>query len=441
MRILQVNSFAAKVGGAEVYCHGLIDELRARGHTVGFFAGDPERSARDAETCIVERPEFDAGKLIHDAALEDAWAEFAAEFRPDLVHLHNVHHLPVGFLAAAARAGAPVLMTAHDFGYLCPNSWMVWGDGTVCAGGPGRKCFEHDCGSNYPFDGRIVTAWKLRYEVLKATVRAFACPSAFLAERLTEHGFPNAVNISLWTEGGDGRPRSVDDLPPREAARVLFLGRLVREKGVETLVRAWPHVLRDHPHATLSIVGGGPEFEPLKALAQELGLDADAIFLGKVPHEAVGEHLERATCQVLPSWWCENSPVTTYESYLVGLPMIASDIAGLPQMVRPGETGLLARPRDERDFARTIGALLADPALQRTLQQGCLDSVARFTKERHMEQLSALYDEVLAQGPTNRPDAHADLLAATDAFVRRFDEVERWALGMQKHIQWLERGR
>ncbi|QDU66849.1 glycosyltransferase [Engelhardtia mirabilis] len=438
MRIVQVNSFAGKVGGAEIYCHGLIDELRARGHDVAFFAGDPERSERSDRTCIVQRPEFDAARLVHDPELEGTFTEFAGGFRPDLIHLHNVHHFPVGFLGAAARLGVPVMMTAHDFGYLCPNSWMTWGDGTVCSGGPGRKCFEHGCEANYPFDGRIVTAWKLRYEALKRNLRAFACPSQFLAEQLAAHGFPRAIGVPLWTDGGDDSARSAADLPPRDSNRVLFLGRLVREKGVETLVRAWPLVLAARPDAVLSVVGGGPELEPLKTLASELGLDADGIFLGRVPHEQVGEHLGRATCQVLPSWWCENSPVTTYESYLSGLPMIASDIAGLPEMVRPGETGLLARPRDERDLAAKILELLGDGALQRRIQQGCLDSVARFTKERHMASLLELYDQVLADGPVTCPDGLDDLLAPADAFLRRFDEVERWALEMQKHIQWLE---
>ena len=437
MRILQVNAFAGKVGGAEIYCHGVIDELRARGHEVAFFAGDPERSERTDRTCIVQRPEFDPAKLVHDPELEGAWREFAAEFRPDLVHLHNTHHLSVAFVAEAARVGAPVIQTAHDFGYLCPNSWCTWPDGTVCEGGPGQKCFEHGCEANYPFDGRVVMSFKLRYEVTKASVRAFPCPSQFLADKLTAHGFANAFGLPLWVEGAEHAPKSRAELPERDPARVLFLGRLVPEKGVEYLVRAWPRVLERFPNAELSIVGGGPDEDRLHGIAREVGLEPETVFTGKVPHEQVAEHLQRATCTVLPSVWCENSPVTTYESYLAGLPMVASDIAGLPAMVRPGETGLLARPRDAEDLATKLCELLGNPDLQATLQQGCLDSVARYTKERHFERLLAAYDQVLAAGP-REPDVDDDLLAASDAFLTRFAEVERWALDMQKHIQWLE---
>ncbi|MHC4895239.1 MAG: hypothetical protein ACYTFV_18255, partial [Planctomycetota bacterium] len=152
MRILHVNAFAGEVGGAEVYLHAVMDELRSRGHEIAFFAGATFR-------------------------------EFAAEFKPDLVHLHNMHHFPVGMLVEAANAGAPVLQSAHDIGYLCPNSWCVWPDGTVCEGGAGAKCFEHGCEANYPYDARIVLSNKLRYEVIKRTARGLHCWSQFMADK------------------------------------------------------------------------------------------------------------------------------------------------------------------------------------------------------------------------------------------------------------------
>ncbi len=437
MRILHVNSLAGAAGGTEWYCQSLIEAQRERGHTAAFLGGDAQTAEHTELRRVVHRPDFTAANLVHDDELESAFRAFAAQFRPDLIHLHNTHQLSVGLYPQVARVGVAVVQTVHDFGYLCPNSWCVWPDGTVCAGGPGRKCFEHGCEKNYPYDARIVLAWKLRYEAMQRCVQAFPCPSQFLADKLAGHGFPRAVGLPLWVEDAHNTPTSVDALPPRDAARVLFLGRLVPEKGVEVLVRAWPKVLAKVPDAVLSIVGGGPEAEPLARLARDVGLDPAAIFVGKVPHHEVAAHLERATLQVLPSVWCENSPVTTYESYRRGLPMVASDIAGLPAMVRPGETGLLARPRDASDLAEKIVTLLLDRALQRRLSQGNLDSARRFTKEVHLKKLFALYDVALADGhPTG--DADTDLLAATDAFFRRFDEVEDWALGMQKHIQWLE---
>ena len=103
MRVLEVNPFADPVGGAELYLHQLVDELRARGHAVGLFAGSPRRSESSAEACIVERPDFDAAKLVRDDALQSALREFAARFRPELVHVHNLYNFPVEMIAELGR--------------------------------------------------------------------------------------------------------------------------------------------------------------------------------------------------------------------------------------------------------------------------------------------------------------------------------------------------
>ena len=441
MRILEVNTFAAPIGGAEIYMHTLVDELRRRGHTVGVFAGSPDEDVDEPQRRIVKRPDWSGRDLVDDAPLIAAFERFAAAFRPDLVHCHNLHSFPVAFLSAAKRLGVPLVLTAHDFGLLCPNSWCVRGDGTVCEGGAGAKCFSgHGCEKNYPYDGRVVLSVKLRAELAKRVFDRVTAPSEYLAQRLAAHGFAGAIGLPLWvdTSKAESLPKGV----ARESDLVLFVGRLVREKGVEFLVRAWPAVRAARPSARLLVIGGGPELEPLRALANELGLDAAAVLPGKVPHAEVAGLMARATCQVLPSIWCENSPLTTYESYLAGLPMIASDIAGLPAMVREGETGLLARPRDPQHLASRILELLGDAALQKKLSYGCRASVARFSRDIHMQRLVALFEDAVAQGPRNDgvnaalPDD--DLLAAADAFYKKFGDVERWALDMKGHIDYLE---
>lgn len=438
MRILEVNTFAAPVGGAEIYMHTLVDELASRGHEVGLFAGSPDEDVDEPTRRIVQRPDWAGRTLVHDPALIDAFERFAAAFRPDVIHCHNLHSFPVSFLAAAHRTGAPLMLTAHDFGLLCPNSWCVRGDGTVCEGGAGKKCFDgHGCETNYPYDGRVVLSVKLRAELAKRVFQRVTAPSRFLANKMAEHGYQNCEGLPLWVDRSkeDQLDRSIE----REQNLVMFVGRLVREKGVEYLVRAWPLVKRERPDARLLIVGGGPELEPLRALAGELGLDANEVLPGRVPHAEVAGLMARATCQVLPSIWCENSPLTTYESYLAGLPMIASRIAGLPEMVREGETGLLATPRDERDLAKAIVRLLGDVELQKQLQQGCRESVERFSRDRHMTRITELFEELVAEGQTVPASAvDEDQLFAASAMFEKFDDVERWALDMKGHIDYLE---
>jgi glycosyltransferase involved in cell wall biosynthesis len=439
MRIIQVNTFAAKVGGAEIYMHHLIDELRARGHQVGLFASDPNENRRSQDECVVQRPEWSGESLIGDKALVAAWKDFADEFQPELIHVHNLHTFPVYFVQALAEVGVPILQTVHDFGLLCPNSWCVWPDGRVCEGGAGQKCFEHGCESNYPYDGRVVLSVRLRYEAVRRTIDHFVAPSYFLADKMGEHGFEPSEGLPLWVDetAADKLP---DSRPERAPNRVLFVGRLVREKGVEFLVRAWPKVLAKVPNAELWIAGDGPELEPLRELAGKLGLNPEETLRGRVPHEKVGELMATATCLVLPSIWCENSPLTTYESYLMGLPLVASDIAGLPERVVEGELGLLARPRDPDHLAQRIVELLTDTELQKRLQAGCLAAVPKYSKQIHMDKLLGIYDRMTSDESllTRREPIDVDVLAGANALFQRFGELERWAQEMQKHIHYLE---
>ncbi len=442
-RILQVNAYYAKVGGAEVYMHLLADALRDSGYEVGIFGGSPEVDLDEPNLRVFTRPDFDAATLVRDPALTEAFAAFAERFRPDLIHVHNINSLAADFAQAIGAVGVPVVQTVHEWGQLCPNAWCVLPNGTVCEGGPGAKCMQHGCESNYPFDGRILTAAILRYNSIPRTFDRFLCPSQALADDLTRHAYPRAEGLPLWVEleASDAAEET-----ERERDHVLFLGRLVPEKGVEYLVRAMAHVRRKRPLAKLSVVGGGPELERLQALAAELGLGDGVIFHGKVPHEEVRAYFGRATVNVLPSIWCENSPVTCYESYVAGLPMVASRIAGLPAMVVEGETGLLAEPRDPEDLADKIVRVLEDDELHARLSEGCRKAHAHFTRERHMARILEVYGEMLSEGSGDRDGARGpnQRLDSTDAFdilhrtVEEYCKLEKWAIGMKKHIDWLE---
>ena len=443
-RILQVNAFYAKVGGAEVYMHLLADALRDEGYEVGIFGGSPESHIDEPELRVFTRPEFDAARLVRDPALSEAFSSFAARFRPDLIHVHNINSLAADFAQTIGRVGVPVVQTVHEWGQLCPNAWCVLPDGTVCEGGPGTKCLQHGCEANYPFDGRILTASILRYNLIPRTFQRFLCPSQALADDLARHGYPATEGLPLWVELDEVAGQ---EAPERERDHVLFLGRLVPEKGVEYLVRAMEHVRKARPSATLSIVGGGPELERLEALAGELHLSDGVVFHGKVPHEEVKAYFGRATVNVLPSIWCENSPVTCYESYMAGLPMVASRIAGLPAMVVDEETGLLANPRDPADLAEKIVRVLGDDDLHARLSEGCRKAHAHFTRERHMARIVEVYGEMLTaaelpnapsdRGPNHRLDSDdsIDILHRT---VEEYCKIEKWAIDMKKHIDWLE---
>jgi len=452
MRILEATTFFRPAGGAEIYMHQVAGGLRERGHEVAIFAGDPSEGRRDAQTCVVERPDFHAGRLIRDPELNEAFEDFCADFQPDLVHLHNTYSFPAEFptviAAAAAKSGAPVCQTVHDWSLLCANGWCVvppseTEEFRVCEGGPGKKCFERGCEANYPYDARIVLAAVMRLEAARAAVTNFTAPSAFLTGMLGEHKLGPAHALPLWIE-----PDSFGGLDVFEAAlaeverdpnRMLFVGRIDKEKGLDFLIRALPQMLAANAQARLSLVGDGSELEALRALAAELGVAHAVEFHGRVPHDEVVRFLARAAVHVFPSVWCENSPLTCYECLLAGTPMAASDIAGLPEMVREGETGILFRPRDVDHIAERLGGLLGNTELQARLSDGCRARVAAYSKSAHLDQLEVVFDEARTLGPKPAPAAFApDLVTSMHAVLDKAKEVEDWANGMHGHLMHLE---
>jgi glycosyltransferase involved in cell wall biosynthesis len=158
---------------------------------------------------------------------------------------------------------------------------------------------------------------------------------------------------------GDG---SAGDAPPR----ILCLGRLTPAKGQHILLQAL-RVLKDRGVAfTASIVGAGPDRDSLEAHARELKLGECATFVGPVNPDKVRGWYERSTVFVLPSF-AEGIPVVLMEAMAIGVPVVSTTVAGIPELIRSGTDGMLAAPSDPAGLADVLAQLLGDVDLRRRL--------------------------------------------------------------------------
>ena len=428
MRVLQLNHVFDEVGGAEVYFRSLVRWQRDRGHEVGVFAGSQTIAVDDEDRVVVTRPEFDLSQIIDDAGLNTRFVEFAERFRPDVIHVHNLHSFPAGFVLAIASLGVPTIQTVHDLSLVCTNGWCVLPDGRLCSGGPGRKCLEEGCETNAPYDARIVQAAALRLQLLRSGFDAFLSPSEFVAERCRENGLADVHVIPYRVD-----PELLSERPAERATNhLLFAGRLAPEKGLRTLIEALPRVAEAHPDVKLSIVGRGPDEADLRALATRVGVDVNVTFPGRIPRAEVMDLLRTCTALVVPSHWCENSPVSCYESLLAGLPMIASDIGGIPELVRDGVTGLLVRPRDAGDLAEKLTQILGDGNLRVALGDGCRREVERYTDlGAHLDQIERVYAACAERDrAASRVTSDVDwteLIASMQRVNLRYTQLDEWA--------------
>ncbi len=393
MRILQINNYADPVGGAEVYALALTRELAERGHEVGFFGTAPDRETDEDRLRVVRRPRYDARVLFHDPVVRDALEATVARFRPELLHVHNVFSLGVDVLEFLGTTGVPIVQTVHDFGLLCPNSWCIWGDGTPCPGGVGAKCFLHDCQRNYPYDPEVALHTLLKQRTLAGIVDLALCPSRYLAERMRAGGARDVRHLNYFID-----PIAAGAARERQAKELVFIGRLEPEKGLEHLLDAMPLVLRADPGVHLTIIGGGALESALATRARSMGLGSSVTFVSKVPRAELGHVYATATACVLPSIWSENSPLVAYECLAAGLPMIASRIGGIPELVEEGLGGFTFTPRDPRDLAEKAQRLLGLPADERARMSVAMRASAEaYRIDPHVDRIEELYDEVRAR--------------------------------------------
>jgi len=410
VRILQINNYADPVGGAEIYALALARELTERGHMVVFFGTSPDRE-EDAESLrVVRRPRYDVRFLFNDPLVRDALEATVTRSRPELLHVHNVFSLGVDVLEFLGTTGIPIVQTVHDFGLLCPNSWCVWGDGSPCPGGAGAKCFLHDCQRNYPYDPEVALHTLLKQRTLAGIVDLAICPSRYLAERMRANGSSDVRHLNYFVD-----PIAAGAAGERDSKELVFIGRLEPEKGVEHLLEAMPHILRVDPSVHLTVIGGGTLADPLAARARSLGLGSSATFQSHVPRAELGRVYATATACVLPSIWSENSPLVAYECLAAGLPMIASRIGGIPELVEEGLGGFTFTPRDPRDLAEKALRLLDLPPGERARMSVAMRAAAEgFRIEAHLDRIEGLYDEVRSRPRSTfgaRSTIDRDLLA------------------------------
>jgi len=172
---------------------------------------------------------------------------------------------------------------------------------------------------------------------------------------------------------------------------VLFVGRLVEEKGVWTLLRA----AKKLPQINFKFVGTGPEEEDLKQAAETL---PNVEFVGFASGEALWNLYRGARCVVVPSLWQEVFGLVALEAMAAGKPVIASNIGGLPEVVSDRVTGLLVRPGSVPELAEAIERLFHDHGTTREMGFAGRERVLKdFSMEKHYEGLMEIYESAIAE--------------------------------------------
>jgi len=404
MKIIFANKYWYLKGGAERYEFDLAELLSNHGHDIIPFA---MRSLKNfpsewknffVSEVQTERVGFGWEGLR--TAFRSLWSfearsKFGAlldETQPSLVHVHNIYRqISPSILGAARKRGLPIVMTVHDYALISPN-YSLYHDGAICEVTKPElysAAVRHRCVKGSYLASALVALEMRLHRRLHAweNVDRFIAPSRFTASLLAAYGVPDEIithvphfiDATLWkTSYGTGE-------------YVLFVGRLSEEKGVATLIRAAALI----PDIPFHIVGTGPEEERLRALAEELGA-SNVKFRGWMSGEVLRAEYADARFVVVPSEWYEVFGLIVLEAYAAGKPVIASQIGGLAELVKDGETGLHASAGDEKDLATNIYSLWTDPVAGESMgRAGRAWVEAEFSPEEHYRRIMEVYGSVM----------------------------------------------
>jgi glycosyltransferase involved in cell wall biosynthesis len=380
IRVLVVHNAYQHRGGEDTVVESEIALLRSHGHAVETWFRSNDDVAGMSSFSLA-RTTLWSSRTQHDLA------EVVSRFRPDVIHVHNTFPLISPSLYwAAERAGVPVVQTLHNFRLMCLNALFLR-EGKVCEDcmghlpwrGVARACYRESRAASAALAGMLTLHRGLG--TYRNKVARYIALNGFCRDKFIEGGLP-AERVVV-------KPNFVDFDVPESVPRsgLLFVGRLSVEKGVATLAAAMARL----PGAALRVAGDGPEAQLLDGVA---GVSR----LGSLSGEVVRQEMSSAAALVVPSIWYENFPRTIVEAFACGLPVIASRIGALADIVRDGETGLLFESGNPRDLADKMAWAQANPEQMAEMgRKARMQYEAEFSAEVNYLRLMEIYAGVLAE--------------------------------------------
>ncbi|MEW6380574.1 MAG: glycosyltransferase family 4 protein [bacterium] len=400
--ILLANKFFYLNGGSETVFFQERDFLKQKGFKViDFSMQHPKNLESEYADFFVSNVDYNtaARGFRHRAKIARDFISnpeairkiqtLAAQERPALAHLHNIYHqLTPSIIPALRESGVKVILTLHDYKLVCPSYLMISNEAICdhCQGQYFWKAVKNRCLDGSLFKSLILSceaywhAWAKSYEA----VDLFLSPSRFLADLVSQNRLKgqkvfvlhNGIDLQRYSPSG------------KDEGYILYFGRLSREKGIETLLKAYTQFLSSS--FPIRIIGTGPLESALRSEYRNVE------FCGYKAGEELRRYIDESSFVVVPSEWNENCSMVVLESMAMGKPVIGSRIGGIPEQIEDGETGYLFSMGNIEELAAKMEDLITHPQLRREMGYKARKKVEReYSLTRHCSELLKIYDQVL----------------------------------------------
>lgn len=392
MKVLVANKFWYRRGGDCIYAINLEQLLREHGMETAVFAMQhPENIKTGFDEYFPSEISFSGAKAMLGTAarslglgdVADKFNRLLDDFKPDIVHLNNIHTQLSPILAEIAHdRGVKVVWTLHDYKLLCPRYDCRQNGSRIC-----EECFKcklpvlkHKCmKDSLPASVlAYVEAVVWNRSALEKNVGTFLCPSDFMRRKMLQGGFDagKLVHLCNFIDTSKCVRDNYDD----RGDYCCYVGRLSDEKGVKTLIAA----ANELPSRKFVIVGDGPLREELQSL-----VGGNVEFVGKKDWPEIKDIVGKARFAVLPSECYENNPLSVIEALCLGTPVLGADIGGIPELI-DSDCGLTFKSGDKENLKHQ-----ADKMFDASFAYGKIASVscAKFDKELYFKKLVDIYSD------------------------------------------------
>jgi len=381
MKIILANDYKTVIGGTEIYLWSLKKALEKNGHEVVVF-GSSKSYDEYIYSQKVKSIERYTKKLFNIQTYLD-FKKLVNEFKPDIIHVHNFYNeLSPSILLVTGKI--PIVMTVHDT--LLVNAV------SVLSGRTGEDCKTRTCSgctNCVGFKGMIYEKLrKIIYRTLLKRISLFITPSIYLNNFLVEAGFQpiqtvyNGINLFKFSK--------VNNFD-----RLLYVGRMSRDKGVEYLLKAMPDIIKQFPKVKLILLGDGPDKDYFINLSKKLDIINNLNFLGSVNKEEIKKQFDECSIVIVPSVFSEAFGLVVVESMSVGRPVIGTTSGALPELIENDKTGYIIPSKNSHILAEKVIKLLSNKNLIANMSKISKIKSMKYSIESHVIEITNIYKKFI----------------------------------------------
>lgn len=412
MKIALVNYRYFVSGGPERYMFNIKEVLEQHGHIVAPFSIKHNKNVKSEYSSYfldaigtgdeVYNHEYPAdlktktqvvGRMLYSFEAKKKFRQFLKEVKPDIVYiLHFQNKLSCSIIDAAKEMNIPVVQRISDFGHLCPNAHLFRAKVGICESCTTKNLFQavqHKCISDsYAHSAlKAISLAIMNVNRVKDKVDAFVFPSSFTMYKYVESGFDGKKTYHIPTFFNADQLLQSQEITYGNYA--VYVGRIEKEKGVETLINAF--LKTDHK---LIIIGFSNDSYASELKNKVIGKEHQIIFLGKLDFSEIAKYLQSCLFTVVPSEWYENFPNTVLESFAFKKAVLATNIGSLPEIVNESN-GFCFDYASSNSLKDKINYMFANPAeAQIKGENGYKKLYTDYSAENHYDKLISMFNRL-----------------------------------------------